>query len=260
MNKEVNSEESQDNYAFGMDWGEDQVSLGELTNYRQYQYDLVGDHIGKEIFEVGSGASRSFTKLILKNKKGIKRLLSIEPSEVLMEDFKNKGTDVFPDFVEFQNKDIFQMNPAQTGKFDTIIYIHVLEHIEEDRKALNYSHQFLKEDGKVLIEVPALPFLFSVHDEMLGHYRRYTKKMLRNIVDPEKYTIEKLWYNDPIGVVGSFIFFKMRKVKLNSKEGISTVKNQGKLYDKYLIPLQGEIEKYITFPFGLSVNAILKKK
>jgi len=258
--KNIDEKESKDGYVYGMDWGGDEVSIGELTNYRQYQYNLVKKWIGTEIFEVGSGASRSFTKLLVKNKLGIERLLSIEPSEVLLNEFgSNKKAFNFPEYVEFQNKDIFQMDPAKTGLFDTIIYIHVLEHIKEDKKALDYSYEFLKPKGKILVEVPALPCLFSVHDKMLGHYRRYNKKMLRDIADPGKFKIIKLWYNDPIGVFGSFFFFKLRKIELKSDQGVKAVKNQGKIYDKYLIPFQEKIEKLITFPFGLSVNMVIEK-
>jgi len=258
--KTVDNLESQDDYAFGMDWGGDEVSIGDLQNYRSYQYNLVKDWIGKEIFEIGSGASRSFTKLIIENNKDIKRILSIEPSVVLLDAFKDKNAYDFPDYVEFDNKDVFQMSPENTGLFDTAIYIHVLEHIEKDREAVDYTHQFLKKGGHLLIEVPALPLLFSVHDKMLGHYRRYTKKMLKDLVDLDKYEIVKLWYNDPVGVFGSLVFFKFRKVKLKSKEGVKAVKKQGQFYDKYLIPAQQKIEKYITFPFGLSVNMVLRKK
>lgn len=118
----------------------------------------------------------------------------------------------------------------------------------------------LEKGGYILIEVPALPFLYSVHDEVLGHYRRYTKKILREAINPELYETVRMWYNDPIGVVGSFVFFKMLKRKINSDEGTVLVKNQGGIYDKYVIPFEGKIEKFITFPFGLSLTAVLKKK
>jgi SAM-dependent methyltransferase len=152
------------------------------------------------------------------------------------------------------------MKPDQFGRFDTVFFIHVLEHIEKDREALKHTFELLKPNGHVLIEVPALPWLFSVHDEMLGHYRRYNKKMLRSIVDTDKYEIKQIWYQDPIGVLGSFFFFKLRRIKLKSEKGRRLAKNQGSLYDKWVIPFEKCIERYITFPFGLSLTAILKKR
>jgi SAM-dependent methyltransferase len=146
------------------------------------------------------------------------------------------------------------------GLFDTALFVHVLEHIEKDREALNKVYELLLPKGKVLIEVPALHLLFSVHDEMLGHYRRYNKKTLTEIVDTDKYVIKNIWYQDIIGVLGSLYFFKIKKIKLASTNGVQLVKNQGNVYDKYIIPFESFIEKFIRFPFGLSITAILQKK
>ncbi len=256
----MNKKKSQDGYAFGMDWGGNGISIGALTNYRQYQFDRVAGHLGKNILEVGSGASRSFTKLIVQNHKHFCRLLSIEPSSVLLKKFEKLGGYKFPDNVEFQNTDLFDIKVSKNNSFDTVLFIHVLEHIKDDRKALNHTHQLLQDGGKILIEVPALPMLFSVHDEMLGHYRRYDKKMLLRAVDTKKYIIKDIWYNDPIGALGSFYFFKLRNIKLKSDRGVNIFKKQGQFYDKFLVPLQKKIESYFRAPFGLSLNAILQKK
>ncbi|MEO1700940.1 MAG: methyltransferase domain-containing protein [Pseudomonadota bacterium] len=251
---------SQDNYAFGMDWGGDEVSIGSLTNYRKYQYNLVAKHIGRNVLEVGSGASRSFTRLVVDNMPELERMLSIEPSQVLWDRYSKLGNHGFPDNVTFDSKDLFDLDVSETKPFDTVLFIHVLEHIEKDRDAINHTHTLLEDGGRVLIEVPALPFLFSVHDEMLGHYRRYNKAMLRKAIDPDLYEIEDMWYNDFVGVLGSLYFFKFRKVKLKSQQGVGAIQREGKIYDRYLIPIQERIEKFVRPPIGLSLNAVLRKK
>ncbi|MEX0813217.1 MAG: class I SAM-dependent methyltransferase [Chitinophagales bacterium] len=248
---------TQDKYVHGMDWGQGEVSLSDLNNYRKYQYDLVAKYVGKEILEVGSG-SRGFTKQILNENADLNKIVSIEPSVQLHKLYKDKYP--FPDFVSSACKDIFELDASDFGTFDTIFFIHVLEHIEKDKAALDHTHSLLSKDGYVLIEVPALQWLFSGHDEMLGHYRRYNKSMMKNIIDPNKYDIVKLWYQDPIGVLGSLFFFKLRKIKLKSDQGRDLVSKQGGIYDKYIIPFEKQIEKFITFPFGLSLTAVLKKK
>lgn len=247
----------EDKYISGMDWNEGKFANNVLQNYRKYQYKLVGNYIGKSVLEVGSG-DRGFTVEIYKHRTNqINRLVSIEPSITLYESHMNNFS--FPSNYKFDNVDLFHIEENTYGKFDTAIFIHVLEHIEQDKKALDHTHALLENKGYVLIEVPALQFLFSVHDQMLGHYRRYNKKMLKSIIDPTKYKIEKIWYNDPIGVFGSWYFFKFKKIKLKSNQGRNLVSNQGGIYDKYIIPFESKIEKFITFPFGLSLNAILKK-
>ncbi len=245
-----------DKYVHGMDWGNGNSSLSDLTNYREYQYDLIDKYIGKNVLEVGSG-DRGFTNQIIMNNPELTALLSIEPSKTLFDLYKEKYK--FPEFVQFENIDLFDLKP-NNGLFDTAVFIHVLEHIKNDKAALDHTYNLVKTGGYVLIEVPALPCLFSVHDQTLGHYRRYNKKMLKRIIDPNKYEIKKIWYQDPIGVLGSFYFFKLRKIKIKSDEGENLVSSQGGIYDKLIIPFEKAIERLITFPFGLNLTAILKKK
>ena len=246
-----------DKYVHGMDWLSGELEEFELSNYRKYQYDLIAKYLGENILEVGSG-DRSFTNQIVKHSARFDRIVSIEPSITLFETHENKYK--FPDHVWFHMVDLFNLSKDTFGQFDTAIFVHVLEHIEKDREALNKVHELLLPSGIVLIEVPALPSLFSVHDEMLGHYRRYNKKILKDIVDTDKYTITDIWYQDILGVLGSLYFFKIRKTKLASTDGVQLVKNQGNIYDKYVIPFESFIEKFVRFPLGLSLTAVLQKK
>jgi ubiquinone/menaquinone biosynthesis C-methylase UbiE len=245
-----------DKYVHGMDWGKNEISFNDFKNYRKYQYDLIKDYIGNNIIEVGTG-DRSFTKEIFDHNHNIERIYSIEPSETLFKLNNDKYN--FPGLVQFDCIDLFDLT-EKAGIFDTAIFIHVLEHIEQDKKALNTIYNFIEPGGFVLIEVPALPGLFSVHDEVLGHYRRYNKRMIKSIVDIDKYEIVKLWYQDPIGVLGSLYFFKWKKIKMKTDQGFNLAKIQGGIYDKYVIPFEKHLEKFITFPFGLSLTAILRKR
>lgn len=245
-----------DKYVHGMDWTK-KVKGYELNNYRRYQYDLIAKYIGNNILEVGSG-EKGFTRELVQHNKDINRLISIEPSKILFNLHKNKHS--FPPYVYFKMKDLFELNPKVIKAFDTILFIHVLEHIDKDKKAIDKAYDLLNPGGKILIEVPALPFLYSDHDKFLGHYRRYSKKYMLSIIDTHKFNVVDIWYQDLIGVLGSLLFFKFKKITLNSNSGINLVKNQGKLYDCYVIPLQKFVEKYIRPPIGLSLTVILEKK
>jgi predicted SAM-dependent methyltransferase len=250
---------NQDQIVNGMDWmANEKLTNYELSNYRKYQYDLISKHVGVNILEIGAG-DRSFTKQIVDNSnKKIERIISIEPSNTLMEVYDKKYE--LPDYVKLTNDNLFDLTPSSYGLFDTIILIHVMEHIEEDRKAISHIYKLLKPGGKILIQVPALQFLYSVHDKMLGHYRRYNKFNFNKMVDNELYRVEKLFYNDAIGVFGSLYFFKFKKINLKSESGINLANNQGKIYDKYIIPFEKWYESFLTIPFGLSLTGILSKK
>lgn len=61
-------------------------------------------------------------------------------------------------------------------------------------------------------------------------------------------------------MVGSFFYFKLKKIELKSQQGVDLVVKRGALYDKYLIPLESFYDKFLRFPFGLSLTGILQKR
>lgn len=66
--------------------------------------------------------------------------------------------------------------------FDVVLLMDVLEHIEDDTGALAHVARHCKTGSHLFITVPAFPFLWSKHDDFLGHYRRYTERSLRDLV------------------------------------------------------------------------------
>ena len=66
-------------------------------------------------------------------------------------------------------------------RFDVALYVDVLEHIEDDRGELAAIAQRLREGGRIVVLSPAYSFLYSEFDRAIGHFRRYTKGMLRTI-------------------------------------------------------------------------------
>lgn len=77
--------------------------------------------------------------------------------------------------------------PALTGianaTYDMIALLDVLEHIEDDRASLTSLHRKLSPGGKILLTVPANPWMWSAHDRAHHHHRRYTKAGLAQIVE-----------------------------------------------------------------------------
>lgn len=77
-----------------------------------------------------------------------------------------------------------EFGPDYSGRerFDLILMLDVLEHIEDDHGAALRLAQMLNPGGSVLLTVPALPSLWSVHDEVNRHFRRYTRKSLGEVL------------------------------------------------------------------------------
>ena len=63
-------------------------------------------------------------------------------------------------------------------RFDAVLYIDVLEHIEDDRGELERATRLLREGGYLIVLSPAHQWLFSPFDEAIGHFRRYDRRSL----------------------------------------------------------------------------------
>lgn len=76
---------------------------------------------------------------------------------------------------------------------DVVVMHDVLEHIDDDAAAVDRLAQLVKPGGRLVISVPALPRLFGLHDEMLGHYRRYSRASLKRALSAD-FSIMRMRY------------------------------------------------------------------
>lgn len=84
--------------------------------------------------------------------------------------------------------------PFDGQQFDLIALLDVLEHLDEDAASLSALRQRLKPGGWLLLTVPAHPFLWSRHDELHHHKRRYVAQDLRNLLNDSGYQISYFSY------------------------------------------------------------------
>ena len=71
--------------------------------------------------------------------------------------------------------------PFGPEQFDVVVLLDTLEHVPDDVLALRRLAEVLKPDGRLVVTVPAHPWLFGSHDRALGHVRRYTRGRLRRV-------------------------------------------------------------------------------
>ena len=135
-------------------------------------------------------------------------------------------------------------------KFDTIIYIDVLEHIEESRKEIELIKTYLKPNGHAIILVPAFNFMYNVFDKRIGHFRRYDKKLLKDELNSQM-SIVKLFYLDSVG------FFTSLLNKYILKKELPTTKNIW-VWDKIIIPISKISDILFLRSFGKSLIGIFK--
>ncbi|MEX0694517.1 MAG: methyltransferase domain-containing protein [Rhodospirillales bacterium] len=136
---------------------------------------------------------------------------------------------------------------------DCFCLVNVLEHIEEDAQALRDMSAMLKDGGHVCIFVPALPFLYSKLDRILGHYRRYTRDELEQKITSAGYEIVQSSYMDILGVPAwGLINTVIGSTSLNPK--------MAALYDTAFVPLTRAIEAVMPIPFGKSLLIVGRKR
>jgi SAM-dependent methyltransferase len=78
--------------------------------------------------------------------------------------------------------------------YDLVAILDVLEHVEEDRASLASMAGKLRPGGRILLTVPAHPWMWSAHDDVNHHKRRYTKKTFRAAVADAGLKLELLTY------------------------------------------------------------------
>lgn len=166
----------------------------------------------------------------------------------LLEIFANEfgrtpdACEIDPNLVQIINRKGFRCF-SDTGmiedKYSLIYSSNVLEHIENDVEALFVLRDLMIEDGKLVIYVPAIPWLFSGLDEAVGHYRRYTKKDLTDKLKSAGFEINQSRYVDCLGVLASLLTKILGyKSNLGIGSGLSM-----QIYDRIVFPVSKIVDR-----------------
>jgi SAM-dependent methyltransferase len=153
--------------------------------------------------------------------------------------------------------------PFANNTFDLLVATDVLEHIEDDNRALAEWYRTLKPGGQLIMTVPAYQWLWSEHDESLHHHRRYTASQLHKLVNRERFQVVKRSYI----IVFSFpliVGYRLARSivpRQSSSAQSSYVLLPGPINSFFisLLNIESRIAKYINFPFGTSVLMIAEK-
>lgn len=227
--------------------------LSKLDNYSRWVISHFADNIRGRVLEVGAGIGN------------IVNLYHHQCDEVI-------ATEIFDSKVNYMKErfadnrkivpvemDIFDDNSSSglvEESFDTVICINVLEHIEDDKKALNIMKRLLKKEGHLIIYVPALSPLYCEMDRVIGHYRRYDKGRLFHFGEELKLEVVKNHYANFLGVFPYFLKGKILKKKTAYSETISN--NNISVYN-FVFRICQFCESLIKPPIGSSELIIYKK-
>ncbi len=209
-------------------------------------FDHIEPFIGQRVLEVGCGLG-NLTMHLLNCELVVG--IDISPSSV---DYVNS---VYAHNSNVQAVQCDVTNPDLLGlksyHFDTVISLNVLEHIEDDVLALRNMYQLLTPKGRLILIVPAHPYLYGSMDRAIGHYRRYTSHELKQKLSDVGFEVFVQKYLNPIGALGWFVNgrFLHRTVPPDA---------QLKIFNR-LMPFIVALERWIKTPFGLSLLSISRR-
>jgi SAM-dependent methyltransferase len=137
---------------------------------------------------------------------------------------------------------------AADDSYDAIIYIDVLEHIENDAQELQNAARHLVPGGRLVVLSPAHQSLWSPFDEAIGHYRRYNSKALKE-VGPVGCHLIRLRYLDCVGLLAS----SANRLVLRSSD---PSKWQIAMWDGCMVPISRLLDPLLAYRLGKSILGV----
>jgi len=195
-----------------------------------------------DVLEVGAGCG-SFTRNYF-NKK-IKSLILTETDKKNIKGLKHRFKHNLK--IKITNKKLDKIKK----KFDTIIYLHVLEHIKNDKNEIKSAIKKLKKNGILIIMVPAHQKIYSNLDKAVGHFRRYDLSFFKKNFKSLK-TVNIRFLDS----MGYFLYY-LNKIFFKNEIFPSDLKIF--IWDKFFTPITIIIDFLSKYKFGKCILAVYKK-
>lgn len=215
-------------------------------NWKRYWSAHVRPFLGQRVLEVGAGIGVNTPFINTDSKEWV----CLEPDQhmaaVLAEKqrtSRNAGTHTVSGVIS---------DLPRTPSFDSIIYIDVLEHIEDDSSEIAEASLRLRPKGTLIVLSPAHPWLFSAFDAAIGHYRRYASKDIRALTRPELELI-RLRQLDSVGTIVSIANCLVLRSKIPTLSQIL-------LWDRMMVPASRLLDPVLAYSFGKSIIAIWRRR
>lgn len=221
--------------------GQELENFDKAKIFQKYIFFHIKKFLKDGIFEVGAGLG-SFSKEYINNYRDIHLSdLDTQNFKILEKKFSDKRIKISQETIQDTER-----------KYNTIVYLNVLEHIQEDTKEINEAETKLNKGGNLIILVPAHQNLYSKFDRAVGHYKRYDVQYFKNIKN-NSLKVKKLIYLD---MFGYFLYF-FNKIFFKDEEYPSSFKIM--IWDKIFIPITIVLDFLCLYKFGKNILCIYEK-
>jgi SAM-dependent methyltransferase len=225
--------------------GEELGLFEQAGTWKRYFAARLRPHIRGRVLEVGAGTGDTSPYLFTTASSS---WTSLEPDPRLYAAaLKKKAGGGFQFPLELKNTSLEQL-PGE-ARFDTILYIDVLEHIDNDREEVRQAIRHLAPGGTLIVLSPAWQSLYSPFDKAIGHCRRYTKITLRKLFEQTPVREKELYYLETAG---------MLLLLLNKYLFRRSYPQRGHLrvWQQFFIPVSKLIDKLLFYRLGKSIIGI----
>jgi SAM-dependent methyltransferase len=159
--------------------------------------------------------------------------------------------------------------PFPSNTFDCVVALDVIEHVEDDLGILKSLHEVVKSDGRLVVTVPAFQSLWSQHDVINHHKRRYSAAHLRRVIEQSGFAIERITYCNTALCVPVFAARKFKNVahdlRAEHGHGDEEVKSDLAEYPRFVnealfrvMHFETRLMHRVNLPFGVSVLAVAR--
>ena len=226
----------------------DELELFEIaTTWKAYFARHLAPFISGDVAEVGAGLGGT-TRLLCTGSET--SWTALEPDADLCSDISRKlAAGALPKTVTPIVATLADLEPEVL--FDTILYIDVLEHIEQDKAEVERAAAHLKPGGHLIVLAPAHQSLYTPFDKAIGHFRRYTKSSLLAL-EPSGLQVHKAFYLDSVGMLASLA----NKLLLKQAQ---PKRSQIRFWDRVLVPASKLFDVLTVKALGKTVIAIWQK-
>jgi SAM-dependent methyltransferase len=209
--------------------------------FNRWMFDRVRPWIGRRILEVGAGVG-NMSQFFADGEHLVLTDTDAGYRERLRQRFAGRGN------VTVRELSLPHVpDGLAADRFDTIVCLNVLEHIGDDRASLAAMRGLLVPGGRLVLLVPALPFLYGTLDVALGHHRRYTPRSLRQRFRETGLDVTHLEYFNLAGIPGWWFTGRVLRRRLIPPGAL-------KAYDRLVWLFRGE--RFLRWRLGQSLIAI----
>lgn len=222
------------------------LRLSRATRFNAWMANTIAPYVGQNVLEIGAGIGNLSRKLVPRSHYCA---TDINPYYLqTMSNFKADKPYLSTSYLDLNDVSSFL---SEGRKFDTVICLNVIEHLDDDLQAAKNIAELLDENGRAIVLVPRGSWLFGSQDRVLGHRRRYSEKSLKGVCEKADLEVQKIIAFNRISIFPWLINGRLFKRRSFGRAQIFVM--------NLLTPVFRRIDRFLPLP-SLSLIAIARRR